>query len=123
MLMMFAAVFRRSNRSRSKFLPAEPALAHIRGERISSWPGENSTPNRIPQGYDFPPSQMTENGPGMAGIGANGPPRDSNAYFPNGPSISHPPASQSRYYHRSRSSGGGRQEGWVDHSVYNGLRY
>lgn len=118
----FTAVFRRSNRSRSRRLSAEPALARIRAERISSWPTGDNIPSSVSQGHDSSPGRMRQVGPGMAGIGANRPPRENNALMFSGPSISHPPPLQPRH-HRSRSSGGDRQQGWIDDSIYNGPGY
>jgi len=117
----FRAVLRRSNRGRSRRLSAEPALARMRAERISSWPAQNNIPDRISQGRGVPSRQMRQTGPGMAGIGANRPPRENTAPMFNDHPISHPPPLQPRHHHRrSRSSGGGHQQGWIDDSIYNG---
>ena len=122
MVTVFTAVFRRANRSRSRQLSAEPALTRIRAERISSWQGENSTPGGTFQGHGASSRQMRQSGPGMAGVGANRLPRENHVLF-NNPPVSHPPALQSRSHHRSRSSGGGHQQAWVDDSAYNGPGY
>ena len=123
-LMVSIAMSGRTKRNRSRRLSAEPALAHIRAERISSWPTQNNTPGGIPQGYNSPPRRTRETGPGMAGIGAGRPPpyRGDGLVFNDLP-VSHPPSSQPRRQrHRSRSSGG-HQQGWVDDGMYNGPGY
>lgn len=107
----FKVAFRRISRSRSRRLSTEPALARVRGERISSWPTENSVPGGVSQDRRTL-RRVPQPGPGMAGIGANGPVRDGNAFLFNSPPISHPPASQPR-----------RQQRWVDDSAYNGPGY
>jgi len=113
------AAFRRS-KERSRRLSAEPALARTRAERISSWPTGNGTPDSPSQGHGTSSRQMRQTGSGMAGIGTNRPPRDG---F-NGPPLSRPPALQPRHHHhRSRSSGNGYQQGWMDDSIYNGPGY
>jgi len=118
------AVFRRANRSRSRRLSAEPALARIRAERISSWPTGDNTPGGMSQGHGASSRQMRQTGPGMAGVGANRPPRGNDALMFGGPPISHPPPLQPRrHHHRSRSSGGSHREGWIDDSIYNGPGY
>jgi len=108
----FKAAFRRANGSRSRRLSTEPALTRIRGERISSWPAENSIPSGISQSRGTSPRQLRQAGPGMAGIGANRSAQEENPFLFNGPPISHPPALQPR-----------RHRGWVDDSVYNGPEY
>jgi len=114
----FKAVFRRAKRGQSRRLSAEPALARMRAERISSWPAEDG----IPQGYGAS-SRMRQTGPGMAGIGANRPPRENNGLVFNGPPISHPPTLQPRHHHHRSRSSGSHQQGWMDDSVYNGPGY
>lgn len=108
----FKVAFRRARGSRSRRLSTEPALARIRGERISSWPTENSVPGSTSQGRGVLTRQMRQPEPGVAGIGANGLGRDNNAFLFNGPPISHPPALQPRHH-----------QGWVDDASYNGPGY
>ncbi|KAF9652066.1 hypothetical protein BDM02DRAFT_3162133 [Thelephora ganbajun] len=120
----FKVAFRRANGGRSRRLLAEPALARVRAERISSWPADHSTLDGIPQGHGASSRQMRQAGPGMTGIGVHRFPHENDALLFNGPAISHPPALHPRHHHhRSRSSGGGRQQGWVDDSMYNGPGY
>lgn len=108
----FKAAFRRGNGNRSRRLSREPALARVRGERISSWPTENHIPGDVPRGRGAP-RQTTQSGPGMAGIGANNRlARGNSTIFSNNPPISHPPPLQPR-----------RHQGWVDDSIYNGPGY
>lgn len=108
----FKAAFRRANRSQSRRLSAEPALTRVRGERISSWPAENTITGELSRDHSVSSRQTRQTGPGMAGIGAGRRLREASVSPFDRPSIPHPPALQPRYH-----------QGWVDDSVYNGPGY
>jgi len=106
----FKAAFRRTKGARSRRLSTEPALARVRGERISSWPAENGVSGDITQGRRASSRETRQSsyGYGVAGIGANGSTRE-DTYSPP---ISHPPALHPRHH-----------QGWVDDGAYNGPGY